>query len=124
MIRPRTVNRCGDKLILKEDEKTAVSNYFVLYIFLFMVGTFIFCCYGYSVQDSMFEFSSAISTVGLSAGITGYDAPAGVLWTATAGMFIGRLEVYIVLITILKMMIDTGEQVREWKRGIRNRFLK
>lgn len=124
VIRPRTVNRCGDKVILTEEEKSAVSNYFVLYIFLFMIGTFIFCCYGYSVQDSMFEFSSAISTVGLSAGITGYDAPAGVLWTATAGMFIGRLEVYIVLITVLKMMIDTGKKVQGWKRGIRNRFLK
>ena len=30
--------------------------------------------------------------------ITAFDAPAGVLWTETAGMLLGRLEIYVVLL--------------------------
>lgn len=60
----------------------------------------------------MFEFSSALGTVGLSAGIMTYDAPSLVLWTGTIGMFIGRLEIYVVLLAGVRI----GRDIRScWK---------
>lgn len=60
----------------------------------------------------MFEFSSALGTVGLSAGIMTYDATSLVLWTGTIGMFIGRLEIYVVLLAGVRI----GRDIRScWK---------
>ena len=54
----------------------------------------------------MFEFSSAISTVGLSLGITNYNASPGILWTAIIGMFLGRMEIMVVFKALLRMKKD------------------
>ena len=70
------------------------------------MGSLIFTMYGYSLQDSMFEFVSALSTVGLSVGITNYNAPAVILWTAAVGMFLGRLEIMVVFEAALRMIKD------------------
>ena len=100
------IDRGGRREVVTEREKLEIHGFAFLYLLLFAVGTFIFCCFGYSVEDSMFEFSSALSTVGLSVGITGYDASPIIHWTATAGMFLGRLEVYVVMIAAARMMSD------------------
>ena len=54
----------------------------------------------------MFEFSSAISTVGLSVGITNYYASPVILWTAIVGMFLGRLEIMVVFEALLRVVKD------------------
>ncbi|AMP20382.1 hypothetical protein AZF37_03645 [endosymbiont 'TC1' of Trimyema compressum] len=48
--------------------------------------------HGYTFQDSIFEFASAIGTSGLSLGITGPDAPRFILWTEIAGMLLGTFR--------------------------------
>ena len=82
------------------------SSYILFYILLFFIGSLIFTMYGYSLQDSMYEFSSAISTVGLSLGITNYYAPKLILWTATVGMFLGRMEIMVVFKAFLRVEKD------------------
>ena len=81
---------------LTDEEIGSVHNFTLLYLGIFFIGTFIFCSYGYSITDSMFEFASSLGTVGISIGITGYDAPNGVLWTSLIGMLLGRLEILVV----------------------------
>ena len=61
----------------------------------------------------LWTFSSALGTVGLSAGIMTYDAPSLVLWTGTIGMFIGRLEIYVVLLAVVRIEKDVRSG---WKR--------
>ena len=61
----------------------------------------------------MFEFASAISTVGLSVGITSYGASPVIHWTAIAGMFLGRLEIYVVLIAAARMASDGKNYLHE-----------
>lgn len=112
MLRPdRTVlssriNRGGKREIVTEKAKIQIHGFLFLYLLVFAAGTFVFCCYGYPVEDSMFEFSSALSTVGLSVGITAADAAPLIHWTATAGMFLGRLEIYVVMAGVARMMWD------------------
>jgi len=71
--------------------------------------------HGYSVMDSLFEFASALSTVGLSVGITTPNAPISVLWTETVGMFLGRLEFMVVLYALAKMFRDIDILIMERK---------
>ncbi|WP_228016408.1 potassium transporter TrkG [Leptolyngbya ectocarpi] len=59
------------------------------------------------MQDSLFEFISSLSTVGLSIGITSPEAPAGVLWTEIIGMVLGRLEFLVVAIAGLRLLRDS-----------------
>ena len=106
VITTHRIYRFGDKYELTDDEVKSTSSYILFYILLFFAGSFIFTLYGNSLQDSMFEFSSAISTVGLSVGITSYDAPKLILWTATIGMFLGRMEIMVVFKALLRVRKD------------------
>ena len=83
-----------------------VSLFVFLYLGVFVLGSGILAAYGYSLQDSLFEFASSLSTVGITAGITSAGAPAGVLWTEMAGMVLGRLEFFTVVIGLVKLGAD------------------
>ena len=61
------------------------------------------------IGDSMFEFASALGTVGLSVGITGYDASPVVLWTETVGMLAGRLEIYVIFVAAVQF----GREIKD-----------
>ena len=100
------ITRAGKKSELTESEVSAMSSYILFYLLLFLLGSLIFTLYGNNLQDSMFEFVSAISTVGLSVGITNYNAPAVILWTAAVGMFLGRLEIMVVFQSFLRIAKD------------------
>jgi len=106
VIRTHRIYRVGEKCSLSDDEIRSTSSYILFYILLFFIGSFIFTMYGYTLQDSMYEFSSAISTVGLSLGITNYYAPKVILWTAIIGMFLGRMEIMVVFKAFLRVEKD------------------
>lgn len=86
-------------------DKMINSTYvFVLIYFLFLFfGTIIFVGYGYQLEDSLFETASALGTVGLSLGLFSYESPPVILWMGSTLMFIGRLEILIVLISIVNI---------------------
>ena len=100
------ITRADKKSELTDSEVSSMSSYILFYLILFFTGSMIFTLYGNNLQDSMFEFASAISTVGLSVGITNYNAPAVILWTASIGMFLGRLEIMVVFQSILRITKD------------------
>ena len=78
---------------------------------LLVIGTFIISCYGYPLRDALLEFSSALSSAGLSSGIVNATAPTGVLITCILGMFLGRLEMYIIFIAIAKICDDVKNKL-------------
>jgi len=81
-------------------------SFVFLFICVYAVGVLILSFYGYRLEDAMFEFASSLSDVGLSAGITKSDAPAVVLWTETIGMFLGRLEIFVIFTSSVKLFKD------------------
>ncbi|MBE9059707.1 TrkH family potassium uptake protein [cf. Phormidesmis sp. LEGE 11477] len=88
-----------------------VSLFVFLYMAIFFIGSAIMMGYGYSLQDSLFEYASAMGTVGLSVGVTAADAPVGMLWAETVGMFLGRLEFFTVFVGVACMIRDFGPMV-------------
>lgn len=101
MVRPLYIRRTGRCDLLENDEILSVSSYTILYILLFFVGSFVFTLFGYSLTDSMFEFISSLSTVGLTVGITEPAAHPVILWTSILGMFFGRLEIMVIFRAML-----------------------
>ena len=77
---------------LSDRELREISMFVFLYLAVYLIGSGIIAAYGYSLPESLFEYASALSTVGLSVGVTSADAPVGLLWTEIAGMFLGRLR--------------------------------
>lgn len=63
-------------------------------------------------QDGLgLPFSSSLSTVGLSVGVTLPTTPPVVLWTEIVGMLFGRLEIYVILIAVIKFFKDARSMV-------------
>jgi trk system potassium uptake protein TrkH len=100
--------RGESKFYVSSEHIKEAGNYFFLYIGTYLIGVLIFLAYGYTLRESLFEFASALGTVGLSLGITitGPNAPSGILWTEMMGMFLGRLEFFVIIYSLLKMFRD------------------
>lgn len=103
MVKEDYIYKPQGKTYIKEDDIREVYNFMSLYMIIYILGVSIMLIYGYNLQDSMFEFASALGTVGLSVGITSANTPAVVLWTETIGMLLGRLEIWIVFIALIKV---------------------
>ncbi|MFQ5422340.1 MAG: TrkH family potassium uptake protein, partial [Anaerolineae bacterium] len=86
------------RLFLTPRHINQVSLYVFLHLSVFFAGSSIIAAHSYSLKESLFEFASALSTVGTSVGVTAPNAAAGVLWAEIAGMFLGRLEFFSVVV--------------------------
>ena len=103
----------GDRRqFLKDSQIRTIALFIWLYFLLFTVGVTITAVYGYSIPESMFEYASTLSTVGLSIGVTAPDAPVGLLWTQIMGMFLGRLEFFTVFVGVIRLFKDVPSVLR------------
>jgi trk system potassium uptake protein TrkH len=95
------------KVFVNDTRLRQIGTFAFLYLLTFAAGTAILAAYGYGLKESLFEYASAIGTVGLSIGVTSSSAPAGVLWTETVGMLLGRLEFFVILASAAKLLGDS-----------------
>jgi trk system potassium uptake protein len=113
MIRKHFINRLGNKMIVDQQDVSQNYTFILVYLIALIAGTLIFASFNdRSFQDALFEYASALGTVGLSVGITGYNAHPVILWTSTISMFLGRLEFYVVFIAFVKMTGDISKRIQ------------
>lgn len=111
-IKKHFINKLGHKTLVDDRDIYENNAFILLYLVFLMIGSLIFSYFsGSSMQNSLFEFASVLGTVGLSVGITGYDASPVILWTSSAAMFLGRLEFYVFFIAISKLVIDSKKHM-------------
>lgn len=96
------------RVFVTESTIRQAGTFVFLYLMVYSVGVFIMVAYGYSLEASLFEFASALGTVGLSVGVTSMSTPTPVLWAETCGMLLGRLEILVVFLVLAWV----GRQVR------------
>ncbi len=94
------------RMFISDRHLRRVAMFVFLYLAVFFLGSGVIAAHGYPLQDSLFEFASALSTVGISVGITAPDAPAGVLWAEIAAMFLGRLEFFTIVVGLIRLFND------------------
>ena len=95
-----------ERRFVSDEDFRRVSLFVFLYLSVFVSGALILSGCGFSLKEGLFEFASTVGTVGLSVGVTGADAPPGMLLTQVIGMFLGRLEFFPVIVGILKLARD------------------
>lgn len=83
-----------------------IGTFLFLYLATYAVGSLAIAATGVGLKDSLFEFASALGTVGLSVGVTGPQASPVVLWTEIAGMLLGRLEFFVIISGMMKILGD------------------
>lgn len=93
-----------------------IGTFVFLYLLTLAVGTAILAGHGYGLKESLFEYASAVGTVGLSVGITSPTAPAGVLWAEIVGMLLGRLEFIVILAALATLARDTWRMAPHLRR--------
>ncbi len=97
----------GNRRVFVDDARVRQVAIFVfLYLATFLGGALLLCACGYSLGDSLFEFASALGTVGLSVGVTSAQMPDAALWAEILAMFLGRLEFTVVIVSLFKLFRD------------------
>jgi trk system potassium uptake protein TrkH len=99
----REGNRC---IYLDDSRVRQVSVFIFLYLAIYVFGVMILSASGFSLRDALFEFASAIGTVGLSIGVTSAKMPDAAIWAETLAMFLGRLEFIVVIVSLIKLSRD------------------
>jgi len=103
----------GNRRVFLDDAKfRQVAVFVFFYMAVYGLGVMMLCSYGYNLSDSLFEFASALGTVGLSVGVTSAQMPDGALWAEIFAMFLGRLEFIVVVVSLLKIRKDIGLMVK------------
>lgn len=95
------------KKFVDEEVLLGTHIYISTYIIILFIGTLIFLFLGYSFLDSSFQITSALGTVGLNTTDIAL-VPALGKWVLIAAMFLGRLEIFPMLILVKKLF--------EWKK--------
>jgi len=97
----------GNRRVFVDDAKVwQVAVFVFLYLAAYTLGVMLLCACGYGLGDSLFEFASAIGTVGLSVGVTSAQMPDTALWAEIIAMFLGRLEFIVIIVSLLKLGKD------------------
>jgi trk system potassium uptake protein TrkH len=104
--------RGEERVVLDDAHLRGVATYVVLYLLAWSGGSLVLMWHGFGMQESLFEFASALGGVGLSVGITGPGAPSGILWAEMVGMFLGRLEFFVVILGVGKIVLDLRDAWR------------
>ncbi|MBQ2567510.1 MAG: TrkH family potassium uptake protein, partial [Clostridia bacterium] len=116
-ISPRKIRRFGVTRTVSREEISQNYAYLIAYFTIACIGTFLLMLCGHSLQDSFIEFVSALGTIGLSVGVTAATASAPTLWILTVAMLIARLEIFVFLFGVARLVTN----IRDIQRSILRR---
>ena len=92
-------NKAQGKSLIDGALLADTTGFISCYLSIFIVGSLLITLTAScSLTEAMFEFASALGTVGLSIGITNPSANTATLVIEMLGMIFGRLEIFIILI--------------------------
>lgn len=92
-------NKAQGKSLIDGTLLADTTGFISCYLSIFIVGSLLITLTAScSLTEAMFEFASALGTVGLSIGITDSSTNTATLVIEMLGMIFGRLEIFIILI--------------------------
>ena len=107
LIHPQAISpiRLGDKVV-SEGVMRNITGFFFLYIFIFVISSFIMTILGLDIVSAMGSVAATLGNVGPGLGLVGpvqtyaFIPPLGKI-VLTICMLLGRLEIYTVLILVI-----------------------
>ncbi len=98
------IYKAEGKIYLSSKYMEEIGRFVFVYMVIYFIGTFLLTFAGIPIDKAMFEFASALGTVGLSVGVTTPDTSNYILIVEMIGMLLGRLEIFIVLVSLLAVL--------------------
>lgn len=92
-----------DRQVVEDRLIQETGVFFFLYLAAFALGMLLLTFSGYGLPEAAFEFASALGTVGLSVGVVSVQTPEAALWTMAGGMLLGRLEFFVVILSVSRL---------------------
>lgn len=92
------------KIYLTGKYMEEIGRFIFVYLNLFLLGSYLLTLAGVPFDKALFEFASSIGTVGLSVGVTTPETSSFILIVEIIGMILGRLEIFIILVSILAVI--------------------
>ncbi len=92
------------KVYLSNKYMSEIGRFIFTYMIIYFLGTYLLMLGGIPLDKAMFEFASSLGTVGLSVGVTNVGTSNYILIIEMIGMLLGRLEIFIVLVSIMAVM--------------------
>lgn len=115
-VRQISVYRAEGKTPVSQTELAETHHFAVMYLTTFLLGSFLLTLGGASLEQAVFDFASALGTIGLSTGLTTADTSHYILMVQLVGMILARLEIYIVIIFLLAGIKQTHHYHRVWNK--------
>ncbi len=103
----RPLWKADRRVFINDGEVRQAAVFIFFYLMSYALGVMLLCACGFSLGDALFEFASALGTVGLSAGATSAQMPDAALWAEIFAMFLGRMEFLVVIVSLLKIGRDS-----------------
>ena len=100
------INRFGTSIKCTAEEVDSVRTFVGIYMLSLIACGFMFCLFGASLGDALFESASCLGNTGIGVGFIQGESPDAVLVTASIAMLFGRLEIFP-LIFGLKWMLES-----------------
>ncbi len=92
------------RTVIKEEEITMAGLYAFVYLFVLTLCAIVFMSYGHSMVNSFFVIASAQGNIGLSVGLATPSLMLGEKITLILAMWMGRLEIFPVLILLANIV--------------------
>jgi trk system potassium uptake protein TrkH len=96
-----SIYKAEGKVYLSSKYMEEISRFVFVYMVLYFLGTFLLTLGGVPLDKAMFEFASALGTVGISVGVTTVGTSNYILIVQMFGMLLGRLEIFIIFVSVI-----------------------
>jgi trk system potassium uptake protein TrkH len=96
-----SIYKAEGKVYLSSKYMEEISRFIFVYMILYFLGTFLLTLGGIPLDKAMFEFASALGTVGISVGVTTVGTSDYILIVQMIGMLLGRLEIFIIFVSVI-----------------------
>ena len=91
--------KASGKTPIDQEVADDTTSYLIAYLVFFVIGSLLLTVTANcTLTEAMFDFASALSTVGFTIGITGPLTNSATMIVEMIGMLLGRLEIFIVII--------------------------
>ncbi|MGA1874374.1 MAG: TrkH family potassium uptake protein [bacterium] len=102
----KTIVQRNKRIVLEERHVIDFASFMMIYLLTYAAGVLIFVAHGFPVLESMFEFASSLSTVGVSIGLTQPSMPAACKMAQMVAMLLGRLEFLAIIYAGVRIYRD------------------
>ena len=111
LVKSHFMYRAGKKVIIGSEEVNENNAFITWFLLVYLLGVVLLCIDGMTFDNASVEFAGIITGAGISNGLITANSGPLTLITSVFGMLIGRLEVVLVVMLIVKRLTNIKRRI-------------